>query len=49
MNKEHLLIVVPGSSFGGPGYIRLAYCIAPEVIERALPKFKDVMDEIKSR
>ena len=47
--KEHLLIVVPGSSFGGPGYIRLAYCIAPEVIEKALPRFRDVMEEIKSR
>ena len=47
--KKHLLIVVPGSSFGGPGYIRLAYCISPDVIEKALPRFAEVMDEIKKK
>ncbi len=45
--KKHLLIVVPGSSFGGPGYVRLAYCIDPEVIRRAIPRFADVMKEIR--
>ncbi|MDI9497906.1 MAG: pyridoxal phosphate-dependent aminotransferase [Bacillota bacterium] len=29
------LLVVPGSSFGRPGHVRMAYCVADEVIERA--------------
>ncbi|MBW2457182.1 MAG: pyridoxal phosphate-dependent aminotransferase [Deltaproteobacteria bacterium] len=36
LQQEHIL-VVPGKGFGSPGHFRLAYCVAPEVIERALP------------
>ncbi len=32
--RERLLLV-PGSSFGRPGHVRMAYCVADEVIERA--------------
>ena len=42
--KENLL-VVPGDSFGTPGYVRLAYCVSPEVIERALPTFRKLAEE----
>ncbi len=42
--KENLL-VVPGDSFGTPGYVRLAYCVSPEVIERSLPTFKKLAEE----
>lgn len=42
--KENLL-VVPGDSFGTPGYVRLAYCVSPEVIERALPTFRALAEE----
>ena len=42
--KENLL-VVPGDSFGTPGYVRLAYCVSPEVIERALPTFRALAKE----
>ncbi len=38
--KEHNLLIVPGSSFGCPGYCRIAYCVDYTMIERALPKFK---------
>ena len=31
---------VPGSGFGAPGHVRIAYCVQTERIERALPKFK---------
>lgn len=48
MCKKYGLVVVPGSSFGGPGWIRLAYCIATETIEKSLPKFAEVMEEIKN-
>jgi len=42
--KENLL-VVPGDSFGTPGYVRLAYCVSPVVIERALPTFRALAEE----
>ena len=42
--KENLL-VVPGDSFGTPGYVRLAYCVSPDVIERALPTFRALAEE----
>ena len=42
--KENLLLV-PGDSFGTPGYVRLAYCVSPEVIERALPTFSKLAKE----
>ncbi len=38
--KEYNLLIVPGSSFGCPGYCRIAYCVDYTMIERALPKFK---------
>jgi len=45
--KEHMMVVVPGSSFGGPGYVRLAYCISPDVIKKSIPRFEKIMSEIK--
>ena len=41
------MVVVPGSSFGGPGYVRLAYCISPDVIKKSIPRFKEIIKEIK--
>lgn len=38
--KKHNLLIVPGSSFGCPGYCRIAYCVDYSMIERSLPKFK---------
>lgn len=37
--KKYHLLLVPGSSFACPGYVRLAYCVAYETIVNALPKF----------
>ena len=34
---EHRVLGVPGIGFGTPGYFRLSYCVAPEVVDRALP------------
>ncbi len=42
--KENLLIV-PGDSFGTPGYTRLAYCVSRGVIERSLPTWKKLAEE----
>ncbi len=38
--KKHHLLIVPASSFGCPGYVRIAYCVAYEMIERSMPAFK---------
>ena len=42
--KENLLLV-PGDSFGTPGYVRLAYCVSREMIERSLPVFRKLAQE----
>lgn len=38
--KEYNLLLVPGSSFAGPGYVRIAYCVDYEMIKRSLPAFE---------
>ena len=40
--KEYHILVVPGSSFGCPGYVRIAYCVSYETIVHALPKFREL-------
>ncbi len=36
---EELVLAVPGSGFGKPGYFRLAFCVDEKVIRAALPGF----------
>ena len=43
--KKYNILVVPGSSFACPGYVRIAYCVSYEQIERSLPAFKKVAEE----
>ncbi|MEA4965189.1 MAG: pyridoxal phosphate-dependent aminotransferase [Oscillospiraceae bacterium] len=38
--KEYELFLVPGDDFGCPGYVRLAYCVATDMIARSLPAFR---------
>ena len=45
--KKYELLLVPGDSFGGEGYVRICYCVTTEQIERSLPKFKALMEEYK--
>lgn len=40
--KKYHLLLVPGSSFACPGYVRLAYCVAYETIVNSLPKFREL-------
>lgn len=42
--KKYNILIVPGSSFGCPGYCRIAYCVDYSTIERALPGFKKLAD-----
>ncbi len=37
--KEYHILAVPGTSFACPGYVRLAYCVSWETIQRSLPAF----------
>ena len=43
--KKYNILIVPGSSFACPGYVRLAYCVSHETIIRSLPKFKELAKE----
>ena len=40
--QEHLVLVVPGSGFGKPGYFRMAYCVASQVVDGAIPALKQI-------
>jgi len=40
--QKYNLLVVPGSSFACPGYVRIAYCVSYEQIERSLPAFQSL-------
>ncbi len=43
--KKYHILMVPGSSFGCSGYVRIAYCVSYETIVRALPKFRELSKE----
>lgn len=43
--KKHHVLFVPGSSFACPGYVRIAYCVSYEQIERSLPAFRAIAEE----
>ena len=43
--KKYNLLIVPGSSFACPGYVRLAYCVSYETIINSLPKFRELAKE----
>lgn len=46
MAKKYNILIVPGTSFACPGYIRIAYCVAYSTIENALPGFKKLIESI---
>lgn len=43
--KKHQILLVPGSAFSCPGYVRLAYCVDYEMIQRALKGFQKLVEE----
>lgn len=45
--KKKNILLVPGTVFGCPGYVRIAYCIAYYKIQKALPHFKALIEELK--
>ncbi len=47
--KSKNILIVPGTSFGCPGYARIAYCVAYDTIAGALPGFKELLEECRGR
>jgi aspartate aminotransferase len=45
--QEELILVVPGSGFGGPGYFRIAFCVDDNTIINSMPRFKRVMEKFR--
>ncbi|MCI6420734.1 MAG: pyridoxal phosphate-dependent aminotransferase [Blautia sp.] len=43
--KKHNILIVPGSSFACPGYVRIAYCVSYETIVNSMPGFKALAEE----
>ncbi len=46
MAKKYNILLVPGSSFGCAGFVRIAYCVSYDTIINALPKFKELALEL---
>jgi aspartate aminotransferase len=42
--KQHLVLGVPGSSFGKPGWLRFAYCVDEKIIRASGAAFKKAME-----
>lgn len=45
--KKFELLIVPADSFGVEGYVRIAYCVAPETIKKSLPAFKALAESYR--
>lgn len=43
--KEFNLLLVPGSSFGKSGYVRLAYCVSFDTVKNSMPAFEKLAKE----
>ena len=43
--KEKNLLVVPGGDFGCPEFFRLSTCVAPDMIQRSLPVFQELIGQ----
>lgn len=43
--KKYHLILVKGGAFCWPGYVRIAYCVSYDTIERSLPAFEKLAEE----
>ncbi|AFM25715.1 pyridoxal phosphate-dependent aminotransferase [Desulfomonile tiedjei] len=44
--QKKLILTVPGTGFGAPGYFRIAYCVSDETIEGSLKGFREAIKEI---
>lgn len=44
--KRHHILLVDTADFGAPGYVRLAYCVSHETVQRSLPAFAALAVEV---
>ncbi len=44
--QKYRILLVPGSGFGAPGYFRIAYCVDDAMIERSLPLWEKLAQEV---
>ncbi len=44
--QKYLILLVPGTGFGAPGYFRIAYCVDDDMIERSLGAWDQLAIEI---
>lgn len=47
--KKYNVLLVPGSAFQCPGYVRISYCVSEDTIRNSLPEFKKLAEEFKIR
>ncbi|MBI4306134.1 MAG: pyridoxal phosphate-dependent aminotransferase [Chloroflexi bacterium] len=47
--QSKLVLVVPGTGFGSPGYFRLSYCVDDRTLEGSVKGFAEAFEEAKSR
>jgi aspartate aminotransferase len=45
--QEHKILAVPGQGFGAPGYFRLAFCVADDVIARSAEAFRKAISQAR--
>ena len=43
--KKYHIIMVKGAAFACPGYVRLAYCVSPQMIEKSMSGFEELAKE----
>lgn len=46
--QEEKILAVPGTGFGSPGHMRIAFCIPGDVITRSAESFKRAVDKARS-
>ena len=43
--KKLNLLIVPADSFGCPGYVRISYCVDPDMIKRSFGAFRKLIEQ----
>lgn len=46
--KKYNILMVPGTSFAYPGYVRISYCVSSKTIKNSIPKFEELYKEIQN-
>ena len=44
--KKYRILIVPGRSFGCPGYVRMAYCVSHDTIVNSMPQFQALYRDV---